>query len=164
MRTGRCAGPIRSGLPLVVELLAALAIAALWFGYRRWRSFLFTMRALLRWRVLRAVFALELYAACWALAVVLPGMVIIAYQVYALPQFSSVSQHGGAAPSLAQEVLLALHAPVQGWDHVVILLAVLVALPLSFAGDRLLFVHGLRARLGPQSPSTSGGDEQRDPG
>ena len=155
------AGGIAGGIlgclsSMSIELLAALAIAALWFGYRRRQSFLSTMRALLRRRMLRAFIAYQLYVACIGLAVALPLMVLAAYHVYALPQFTVVSQQGGAVLSLAQEMLLSFRPPSNGWDSVVILLMAFAALPLSFANDRLLFVHGLGAHLGPQSPSAGG--------
>lgn len=131
----------------IIEVVVMLAIAALWFGYRDWRSFACAMRVLLHWRVLRAVIAYALYVACTMLAFALPVFVIVAYQVYALPQFSLLSQGSGAVLNRWQGVLLSLQLPA-GYDGFLIFLLVLgVVLPMYFARDRLLFVHGLGARL-----------------
>lgn len=138
----------------VVGLTALLAMIALWFGYRRGRNVTAAMRTLLRWPVLKSLIAYRLYLACAALACGLPILLTAIYQVHALPHFVSVSQRSAASPNWAQEALLGFHLPFGDMSDIVFPLIIGAILPLSFAEGRLLFVHGLGGRLGPDSPSS----------
>lgn len=135
----------------VVEIAATLAIAALWFGHRRWRSFAPAMRLLLRWRVLRAVVAFKLYVGWAALVCGLPLALALAYQAYTLPHFQAVSRRSVGPLGWGQERLLDFASAVDA-GSLFFLLMIGATLPLSFACGRLLFVHGLGARLGPDTP------------